>query len=110
MRKKAKKAKKSSKTQHKKRNPNQTNRNHKTTKSNIKRRRKEREIEKTENYIEQKFKIQKHQQPFYRILELALLNKEKYYKKNETKSSNTHTNKPALHKEPTNNNRALQRL
>ena len=30
-----------------------------------------------ENYIEQKFKIQKQQQPFYRILELALLNKEK---------------------------------
>ena len=29
-----------------------------------------------ENYIEQKFKIQKQQQPFYRILELALLNKE----------------------------------
>jgi hypothetical protein len=27
--------------------------------------------------VEQKFKIQKQQQPFYRILELALLNKEK---------------------------------
>jgi hypothetical protein len=63
-----------------------------------------------ENYIEQKFKIQKQQQPFYRILELAPLHKQKIYKENNTKSSNIHTNKPALHNEPRNKNRALQRV
>ena len=60
-------------------------------------------------YIEQKFKIQKQQQPFYKILELILLKKEKKYKKNNTKSSNIHTHETAQHNEPVNKNRELQR-
>ena len=56
--------------------PNKTKRKNKTIKSN-KKKRKIKRGKRIENYIEQKFKIQKQQQPFYRILELALLNKEK---------------------------------
>jgi len=67
--------KKPSKIQHKKQKPNKK-RNNKTIKSNKQKRKKKREKE-IENYIEQKFKIQKQQQPFYRILELALLNNDK---------------------------------
>ena len=81
----------------------------KTIKSNKKKRKKKRDKE-IENYIEQKFKIRKQQQPFHRILELALLNNEKKYKESNNKSSSIHTNKTALHNETGNNNRALQRL
>ena len=65
-----------SKTQHKNESQmNQkkqsNNKNKQTKKRSAKRERK------IENYIEQRFRIQKQQHPFYRILELALLNKEK---------------------------------
>ena len=75
---KRKKTKTASKTHHKKRNSNQIKRNNKTIKSN-----KQKDKKKIENYFEQKFKIQKQQQPFYRILELALLNKEKILKEKQ---------------------------
>ena len=68
--------KKPSKIQHKKQKPNKKTRNNTTIKSNKQKRKKKREKE-IENYIEQKFKTQKQQQPFYRILELALLNNDK---------------------------------
>jgi hypothetical protein len=55
-------------------------------------------------------KIQEQQHPFYRILELALPNKEKTNEENSTKSSKIHTNKPAIHNEPRNKNRVLQRV
>jgi hypothetical protein len=85
----------------------------KIIKSNNKKEKKKEE--KIENFIKKtnkqkfKFKIKKQQQPFYRILELALLYKEKYYEKTNIKS-NIHTNKPALHNEPMIKNRALQRV
>jgi len=71
-----KKTKIDNNTQHKKLNSNNTKRKNKTIKSN-KKKRKIKRGKRIENYIEQKFKIQKQQQPFYRISELALLNKEK---------------------------------
>ena len=71
-----KKTKIDNKTRHKKPNSNKTKIKNKTIKSN-KKKRKIKRGKRIENYIEQKFKIQKQQQPFYRILELALLNKEK---------------------------------
>ena len=76
-----------------------TKRKNKTIKSNKKKRR-NKIGKRIENCIEQKFKIQKQQQPFYRILELALLNKEKIVQE-KTYQIKQHTHEQASDKQRT---------
>ena len=94
-----KKTKIDNNTQHKKLNSNNTKRKNKTIKSNKKKRR-NKIGKRIENCIEQKFKIQKQQQPFYRILELALLNKEKIVQE-KTYQIKQHTHEQASDKQRT---------